>query len=336
VSSAQEIDGDVALTRRHCALIAMAALSAGASFARPAAGKSYDSPDSLYEALKAQPQTRLRVGGGTIDVVFADRASGIDRARVLAWVNSSAEAVSTYFGRFPVPHLGLLVIADDGDQVGHASTFGFAGSATRIHVGRGAGDDAFARDWVLVHEMVHLALPNLPRRNLWLQEGNATYVEPIARAQAGQLEGASVWRWSIEGMPKGEPMAGDQGLDHTATWGRTYWGGATFWLLADMSIYQRTRGRRTLQDALRGINHASGGNTAEWSADQVMAAGDAATGTDVLAKLYAREKDTPVPTDLDAIFRELGVAESGGQIVFDEQAPMAAFRRGLTRRRTRS
>jgi hypothetical protein len=269
-------------------------------------------------------------------VVFADGAPGVDRARVLAWVRSSAIAVSTYFGRFPVPHLGLLIIAGDGDRVGHATTFGFRGSATRIHVGRMADADAFARDWVLVHEMVHLALPNLPRQNLWLQEGNATYVEPIARAQAGQLDAASVWRWSLEGMPKGQPMAGDQGLDHTATWGRTYWGGATFWLLADMSIYRRTQGRLTLRDALRAINRASGGNTAEWSADQVMTAGDAATGTDVLSRLYARMKDAPAPTDLDAVFGELGVAEVGGQIAFDDNAPLAAFRRGTTRARTRS
>lgn len=314
----------------------LAALGAGACLAQPAAAISYDSPEALYEALRVQPHTRLTVGGGTVDVVFADGAPGVDRALVLAWVRSSAIAVSGYFGRFPTPHLGLLVIAEEGDHVGHATTFGFAGSATRIHVGRLAGDDAFARDWVLVHEMVHLALPNLPRQNLWLQEGNATYMEPIARAQAGQLDASIVWRWSLEGMPKGQPLAGDQGLDHTPTWGRTYWGGAAFWLLADISIYRATRGRRTLRDALRGINRTSGGNTARWTADQVMAAGDAATGVEVLAPLYARMKDAPAPTDLDALFRELGVAEVGGQIVFDDHAPLADFRRRMTQPRSRS
>jgi L-lactate permease len=27
---------------------------------------------------------------------------------------------------------------------------------------------------------------------------------------------------------------GDQGLDHTPTWARTYWGGALFWMMAMM------------------------------------------------------------------------------------------------------
>ena len=64
----------------------------------------------------------------------------------------------------------------------------------------------------------------------WLLEGNATYVEPVARAQAMQLDPAMVWRWSMEGMPKGQPLPGDLGLDNTPTWGRIYWGGALFWL----------------------------------------------------------------------------------------------------------
>jgi len=313
------------------ALAAIGALAFGASLAQPTAPEPYGEPAALYAALRDQPHTRLSIGGGTIDVVFANDAPGVDRARVLAWIRRSAIAVATYFGRFPVNHVGVLVIADDGDRVGHATTYGFEGSAIRIHVGRAADADAFARDWVLVHEMVHLALPNLPRQNLWLQEGNATYIEPIARAQAGRLDPAEVWRWSLVGMPKGEPAAGDLGLDHTATWGRTYWGGATFWLLADMAIYQRTAGRYTLQDALRGINRASGGNGAEWSAEQVMAAGDAATGTDVLTRLYDEMKATPVHTDLDAVFGQLGVARVDGQIVFDDRAPLAAFRRRLTR-----
>ena len=54
-------------------------------------------------------------------------------------------------------------------------------------------------------------------------------------------------------MPKGLPAAGDRGLDYTPTWGRTYWGGALFCLLADIDIRKRTSNRFGLQDALRAI-----------------------------------------------------------------------------------
>jgi hypothetical protein len=179
----------------------------------------YGSADLLYAALAKQPHTRMVIGGGDIDVVFADGANGLDRARVLSWIRTSAMAVTTYFGRFPVSHVGLLVIADDGDRIGSGTTYGFGDSAIRIHVGRAAGEEAFRKDWVLVHEMTHLALPRVPLRSTWLLEGNATYVEPIARAQAGQLDPTVVWRWAIEGMPKGRAQSGRSGAGRDADLG---------------------------------------------------------------------------------------------------------------------
>jgi len=320
------------MRRRDLILSAAPWLASVSPLLLGATTKDYGDPDAVYGALRQQRHVALSMHGGTMDVVFADGATDLDRTLVLAWILRCAEAVSTYFGRFPVSRAGLLVIAVDGRKVGSGTTFGFAGSAIRIHVGRSVDEDTLNRDWILVHEMIHLALPNVPRQNLWLQEGNATYVEPIARAQAGQLDPAEVWRWSIEGMPKGKPMPGDRGLDYTPTWGRIYWGGAAFWLLADVEIYEQTDGRHDLRDALRAINHASGGNGANWTAQQVMAAGDRATGVDVLSRLYGEMGAAPVQTDLDAVFARLGVSEVNGQLVFDEGAPLAAFRRHLTRR----
>ena len=170
----------------------------------------------------------MEVGGGRINVVFADGAHGIDRERALRWVRRSSEAVATYFGRFPVDEVGVLVVASAGDRVVTCTTYGYGNSAIRMQVGRDVTDAAYSEDWVLVHEMAHLALPKVPRRNAWLLEGNATYVNPIARAQTGHVDHESVWRWSMRDMPKGLPVHGDFGLDNTPTWGRKYWGGAIF------------------------------------------------------------------------------------------------------------
>jgi hypothetical protein len=287
----------------------------------------------LYAALRDQPGIQLRIGGGDINVVFADGAPGLDRDRVLMWIRTSAEAVSTYFGRFPVAAAGILVVADGGGGIGSGTTYGYAGSAIRIAVGRETSEAAFRDDWILAHEMTHLALPDVPQRSHWLLEGNATYVEPIARAQAGQLDDTQVWRWSIEGMPKGLPQSGDQGLDYTPTWGRTYWGGAMFWLIADVNIREQTKNRLGVQDALRAINRASGGNSVEWSVEQILKVGDRATGTHVLSTLYDQMKATPKQTDLPMLFAQLGVLEQHGKIVYDDEAPLAAIRNRITERR---
>src|SRR5437660_11693384 len=89
-------------------------------------------------------------------------------------------------------------------------------------------------------------------------------------------------RTFVRDMPKGEPGPDDEGLDNTHTWGRTYWGGAIFCLVADVRIRERTSNRKGLQDALRGILNGGGNITEDWNIEKALALGDQATGTHVL------------------------------------------------------
>jgi predicted metalloprotease with PDZ domain len=132
-----------------------------------------------------------------------------------------------------------------------------------------------------------------------------------------------------ERMPFGLPAEGDGGLDGTRSWGRTYWGGALFCLLADLEIRARTGGERSLDDALRGIVRAGGNVSQRWDMDQVIAVGDAATGVPVLRELYARMRASPESTDLGALWHRLGVIDRDGAVTFDDGAELAETRRAL-------
>ena len=318
------------LDRRRAILTLGFGLVGASALASTRPAPSYDNPDDLYAALRDQPGEQIVIAGGTINLVFADGAAGLDRRLVRSWLAHGTDAIGRYFGRFPVARYGLLVIAEPGDRVGHATTFGYGGSVSRIHVGTRADEAAFARDWVLVHEMLHASLPDLPRRALWLQEGNATWLEPVMRARAGYLSEAEVWRQAIIGMPRGRPGEADGGMDGTRDHDRLYWGGATFWLLADIAIVEATHGKRSLRDAMRAINWQSGGNGTDWSPEQMMIEGDRATGSDALSNLYRRFASERIDTNLDALFARLGVALRDGVVRFDERAPLAAFRRKMT------
>src|ERR1700692_608733 len=162
-------------------LVFVLAGTSGAAPSLAASSDGYADPDEIYAALRNQPSTPITLGGGLIDVVFADGAPDLDRRPVMKWIRESAQAVTTYFGRFPVDHVGILVIAADGAGIGSGATYGFDGSAIRIGVGRAADAAVFKDDWVLVHEMTHLALPTGPRHSQWLLAGNATYVAPLSR-----------------------------------------------------------------------------------------------------------------------------------------------------------
>lgn len=248
-----------------------------------------------------------------------------------AWVEASARAVEGFYGVFPVPRLLVLVRPGDSHSVGFGTTMGHSGAAIAIDVGVKASPLELSNDWILVHEMVHTALPDLEGPQHWLEEGLATYVEPLVRRHAGILTDAQVWTEWINQMPKGLPLPGDRGLDATPTWARTYWGGALFCLVADVEIRRRTANAHSLGDALRAVLAAGGSIAESWTIERVLAVGDAATGVPVLEEQYARMAHAPVAVDLVGLWRNLGVSSRGGSVAFDDTAPLAAVRRGITR-----
>ena len=203
-------------------------LGIAATLPLPAIAQSDDDPQDIYDRLNQSLDLRFVVAGGNIHVAIDGNATLLDKHRIEGWVHRSASAVAAYFGRFSVEQWGLLVTLNDGIHIGPATTWGHPRSITQIALGRNISDGALHNDWVMVHEMTHLALPTAPQHSVWFMEGNATYVEPIARAQLGQLTPQEVWRWAVDDMPKGQPHDGDEGLDHTHTWARTYWGGAMY------------------------------------------------------------------------------------------------------------
>ncbi|HTR36928.1 MAG TPA: hypothetical protein VMH80_13565 [Bryobacteraceae bacterium] len=288
-------------------------------------------------AQDAIPQFTVSAGGATIEVAFAPGKLDVPRQSVITWVTNAAEAVSEYFGRFPVQHARILIHPPEGRSgVFHGTTYGGPrGAFTRISLGHFTTQKQLDDDWMMTHELTHMAFPDVEgenREHHWMEEGMATYIEPVARAQLGQLGVERVWGDLVRDIPQGLPQAGDQGLDHTPTWGRTYWGGALFWLLADVQIREQTHNRKGLQDAMRGILNAGGNILTDWSVERVVEVGDKATGTTVLVDLYTQMKATPVHTDLGALWRRLGVKVAGDRVSFDDQAPLADARKAITAR----
>jgi hypothetical protein len=199
-----------------------------------------------------------------------------------------------------------------------------------MRVGRETTAEALAADWVLVHEMVHLALPEVGRNHLWLAEGLAVYVEGVARAQFGNRDIADVWAEDRHSMPLGLPHAEEGGMDQRLSWGRTYWGGALYCLQADIAIREQTANRVGLQTALRAILQETGGYGFDRDIAEVLRIGDTATGTHVLYDLYQRIRATPQTADLDRLWTLLGVPNDPKTEAFDDHAPLAAIRVAIT------
>lgn len=283
----------------------------------------------IAHCAPARGQATLQVGEATIHIE-SDPDLPVSQALITNWVRRAAVAVTNYLGCYPVKTLNIGIHAGDGQGVSGGVTHGAWRIDVRLGPDTRAGD--LRGDWIMTHEMFHLAFPTLEDRHLWMMEGLSDYLEPVARARVGQLTARDVWREFVEGLPQGLPTADDQGLENSFSRERIYWGGNLFWLLADVEIRVRTGNRHSVDDAIRAILKAGGNGGENWSIERVIRVGDKATGTTVLKDLYGELGLHRGDIHLDSLWEALGVVYRHGSVRLDDSAPWAAIRASITAR----
>ena len=272
----------------------------------------------------------LQSCGATVTVNFTAGDLDLPHADILHWVQTAADSVATYYGRFPVKSM-IVSVSPRADRSGvlNGTTWGGPTPRTRMGIGQHVTVAELNDDWTMTHELIHTAFPDLAENHHWIEEGLAVYIEPIARVQHGTLSQDVVWTDMIKNMPKGQPNPTDHGLDHDHSWASTYWGGALFFLVADVRIREQTHNRLGLQDALRAILNA-GSIEIDSTPEAAFAIGDKAVGGRVLQDFYAAVRDAPVQQDLPALWNKLGVHPSPkGTVIYDDKAPDAAIRKAI-------
>jgi len=283
-----------------------------------------NAPQAAFGAFRT---LRVEAAGGAVEAaVPAPFAAALDEP-LRDWVRGAMESLQGVAGRFPVARAAVfLVPASRGHGVVFGSTGGRGGAAVTILAAPDLRASDLREDWVLTHEFVHLCVPTLDRRHAWFTEGLATYLEPLARARRGLVTPEACWATFVKHLPEGLPKAGDLGLDRTPTWGRTYWGGALFCLVADLAIRKATENRQSLEDAVKALVAAGATKAVAMELEKALRLADAGLERPLLLDLYRRWATSPVAVDLDALWQRLGVVREGGGVRFDETAPEAVHR----------
>ena len=286
--------------------------------------------DGPHVVLGEFSHRTIDLPGGRIDVAIGKGERGVRDEDLLAWIREGAQDVVSLLGRFPVARLQVIVASGGPYAVGSAVTMGMGGASIFVVVGERTRKADLLRDWVITHEMLHVAFPNMGFRQRWMEEGLSTYLEPLLRARRGRYDPQKMWAEFVRAMPQGLPKDGDQGLDRTFTWGRRYWGGAMFWLHVDVEIRRRTEGARSLDDVLRAV-FAAGGNVAlRWDVGRLALVAESATGTTALREIYDDWSGRAIAPDLGALWSSLGVrSDQRERITFDDGAPLASIRRDM-------
>lgn len=266
---------------------------------------------------------QLDIRGSTINLMFAPEASNkhftLGHKVIIQWIEKSANAVADYFEQFPVINLNMAINSGSGFRI-NGTAYHNSTPLIVLSMRTDITEQQLKKDWVLVHEMVHLAFPPMRRKHGWVEEGLATYIEPLVRVRAGMMSEAAVWQWLVNGTPNGIPKNGDRGLDNTYSWGMKYWGGAIFFLLADIDIHESTNNRFGIEHALRGINQSGGSMALEktWPITKALSIGDNAVGTNTLVRLYNKMKSEPFDPKLKNIWEKYGISLKNNQIYLDK------------------
>ncbi|HVU05524.1 MAG TPA: hypothetical protein VHE30_27440 [Polyangiaceae bacterium] len=274
-------------------------------------------------ALRVQP-----IGDGRVVAAVAADAR-ISDADVKTWLGAELSALDGYLGHFPEDRVMVLVAPGTG-PVMRGVTRGGGGASILLRLPANASSVDLASEWVALHELLHAGSPDLVGGHRWFSEGWASYVEPFARARAGLVPPERVWKDLMDGLPQGLPAPGDRGLEFDQSWGRTYWGGALYFFLADVSLREAFQGERSLETAARALAKTGGTVESAWPIERVVATLDAGSGGHVFRDLFGTLALAPGTADLEAIWRRLGIQRAGDSVSFDETAELAEIRKNMT------
>jgi predicted metalloprotease with PDZ domain len=302
--------------------------------------RSEDLGEASYTAFGSFRRSALEVGGARLDVVLLGDPVAMGDAAVVDWVRGAAGCVADLYGRFPVDATVFVVPAAGADDVVFGRVMSLAGASVVLLFGTEARPEKAHGDWVVVHELFHLSSPSFVGEGHWLEEGLATYYEPILRARAGWYSEADLWTELVREMPRGLRQGGEAlGLEERDGIDATYWGGAIFALLADLRIRAATQGSarpQSLDDVQRAVLARRGDATHRARVADFIETGDRATGTSALAEVYASWAVRGENVDLAAIWRSLGIepiaSGDGGRISgvrLHDDAPLAAVRKAM-------
>lgn len=256
-----------------------------------------------------------RVGPRAADVRIAllDDDFAMKDGEFVAVFERFAGIVARYWAGFPSDRL-LVAITPGGrrsDPFGRVR--GGGGATMMLRISRNETPEFFlTRDWVLTHELIHLGAPFAPSRTPWFMEGMATYLEPLVRALGGATTRRAVWAEWLRAMPRGARDINRSGLDGG---GHVYWTGALYFLMAHVELARRGD-PDGLARCFRAMRDILGDAASRATVDQLIAICDRAVGGGVFGDLRARYA-TPADPDLTALWRELGVSMSGGDVKFD-------------------
>jgi hypothetical protein len=275
----------------------------------------------------------IPVEGSVLRLAIPGRLSESQRDKLKTWIQESAEAVASVFGYFPhsSPQILIVPIGRRNDVVPWAHVIRGGGVAAEFFVDETRPLSQLSEDWTATHELSHMLVPYVSRRDKWLSEGIASYYQNILRARDGRLSEQQAWQRLHRGFERGRAQTRNETLAQATRSGyqsimRIYWSGAAMMLKADTELRLISNGRQSLDTALAGLQNCCIGSHRSWRARELFTELDRITGTTVFSRLHREHVSDVEFPNLSNTFKQLGLVSESESIRLDPEAPWGRIR----------
>jgi len=282
--------------------------------------------------------------GSELRIAVIDARSRQRADALHGWLREVASATLTAYRRFPVRSAQVLVIeisSRSKSPVPWGQTTRGAGVAVQLFVRRDATVAQLRDDWTAIHEFSHFFHPYLGNSGRWLAEGLASYYQNVLRARAGIVSEAYAWEQLDAGFGRGRNAAAGVSLAEISRaprqrasgqrggWPvmRIYWGGAAFWLEADIALH-RERGLG-LEQVLAAYSRCCLPEAGRVDPDAFIARLDALSESDVFSRLALRHATSRHFPSLNGSYAALGLRVDSDRAKLSDEAQSLALRRQI-------
>ena len=273
---------------------------------------------------------------GNLRVAITQNVSPETADKLRRWVARGAHAITTLYGRFPVPSVQVLVhpVGPTDDPVPWGEVMRGGGDSVHLFVDETKHLDTLNANWVLTHELSHLIHPYGLGADAWLSEGIASYYQNVLRARAGMIDAALAWRKLDAGFRRGlKQWRAGETLKHDTRammrkrkYMRVYWSGAAITLIADVRLRRESRGAWSMDRVFAEITDCCLPSDHRWSARELLEKMGEISGSDIFENLYTEYVEGAAFPDLEASYRELGIRRADGRVVFSNNPGQRALR----------
>ena len=276
----------------------------------------------------------------TVDVDFLLSVS--HRQKVLRWLDSTTEVLTSVYGRLPRSNLRIEVSPISpislfsSDSIPWARVVRGDPDRVKFYIDAMASEEDLVNNWTSYHELSHLLIPYRGWGDLWFSEGLASYYQNLLQVRAGIIDEQTMWQKLHDGF--------DRALDNrhpdltlaelspimreNRSFMRVYWSGAWYFLKADVELRKSSDGAISLDTVLGELNNCCRDET--MSAEQIVNRLDSFTQSTLFSDLFSTVRASRAMPPVEDLWSELGIASDGGTVRFIADHAGTDLRTGIS------